>query len=138
MHSSAIAIVQQTYAEASADQETAAALFYNRLFELDPTLRALFMHDIEQQGAKLILTLRLAVKGLNTPETIRPMVTELGKRHVSYGVKPDHYAIVGQALLWMLQQRLGEAYTDEVENAWQQAYALLRDMMTQSDGEPTP
>jgi len=90
-----IALVQRTFADVVPIADTAAALFYERLFTLDPDLRFLFHSDMQEQGRKLMAVLQLAVAGLSRLETLLPMVQQLGVRHRSYGVKDDHYATVG-------------------------------------------
>ena len=124
-----IALVQRTFADVLPLADTAAALFYERLFMLDPALRVLFHSDMQEQGRKLMTVLRLAVAGLSRLEALLPMVQQLGVRHRSYGVKDAHYATVGAALLWTLQQGLGERFTPEVQAAWTSAYTLLADTM---------
>jgi len=124
-----IALVQRTFADVEPIADTAAALFYERLFTLNPGLRFLFHSDMQEQGRKLMAVLQLAVAGLSRLETLLPMVQQLGVRHRSYGVKDDHYATVGTALLWTLQQGLGERFTPEVQAAWTSAYTLLADTM---------
>jgi nitric oxide dioxygenase len=124
-----IALVQRTFADVLPLADTAAALFYERLFTLDPALRVLFHSDMQEQGRKLMTVLRLAVAGLSRLEALLPMVQQLGVRHRSYGVKDAHYATVGAALLWTLQQGLGERFTPEVQAAWTSAYTLLADTM---------
>lgn len=107
----------------------AAALFYDRLVNLDPSLRPLFKGDIEEQGIKLMSTLRLAVNGLDEPEKIVLALQHLGRSHVKYGVQDSHYAVVGQALIWTLAQGLGDQFTDEVRSAWVATYDLLSTVM---------
>ena len=124
-----IALVQRTFAGVLPLADTAAALFYERLFTLDPALRVLFHSDMQEQGRKLMTVLQLAVAGLSRLEALLPMVQQLGVRHRSYGVKDAHYATVGAALLWTLQQGLGERFTPEVQAAWTSAYTLLADTM---------
>ena len=124
-----IALVQRTFADVLPLADTAAALFYERLFTLDPALRVLFHSDMQEQGRKLMTVLQLAVAGLSRLEALLPMVQQLGVRHRSYGVKDAHYATVGAALLWTLQQGLGERFTPEVQAAWTSAYTLLADTM---------
>ena len=124
-----IALVQRTFADVLPLADTAAALFYERLFTLDPALRVLFHSDMQEQGRKLMAVLQLAVAGLSRLEALLPMVQQLSVRHRSYGVKDDHYATVGTALLWTLQQGLGERFTPEVQAAWTSAYTLLADTM---------
>jgi len=117
--------------------ETAASLFYARLFELDPSLRPMFKSDLKTQGEKLMSTLKLVVVGLDNPEKIIPAVQSLGKRHASYGVQPQHYETVGAALLWTLEKGLGEAFTPEVEDAWKNAITLLSGLMLEAASEPS-
>jgi len=105
--------------------EQAAEIFYNRLFELDPSLRQLFKSDMKDQGRKLMAMLKVAVSSLDKIDQLVPVVEKLGKGHVNYGVKPEHYDTVGEALLWTLEQGLGEAYTSEVEDAWGAVYTTL-------------
>jgi hemoglobin-like flavoprotein len=111
-------------------------MFYQRLFELDPSLRPLFTSDLRSQGAKLMATLALAVNGLSRPESIVPAVQSLGRRHVGYGVQPAHYQIVGQALLDTLATALGDQYTVDVADAWTAAYSLLAGVMQEAAASP--
>lgn len=120
-----MALVQDSWKEVLPIADTAAALFYGRLFALDPELKPLFRGDMKQQGRKLMAMMSVAVHGLGQPETIVPAVQDLGRRHAGYGVKDRHYASVGAALLWTLGQALGETFTPNVENAWSAAYGLL-------------
>lgn len=124
-----IEIVQRTFALAAPMAEEIADRFYQRLFELDPSLRPLFTHSMKQQGEKLMTVLAFAVRGLSQPEQIIPAVQRLGERHVHYGVQASHYATVGSALLWTLGEVFGPAFTAEVEGAWAAAYQLLAGVM---------
>ncbi len=124
-----IALVQQSFAHVLPIADTAAALFYTRLFELDPSLRTLFTGDMAEQGRKLMTMLSVAVKGLGRLEELVPAVQKLGARHVAYGVQDEHYATVGAALLWTLDQGLGARFTLEIRAAWAHAYTLLADTM---------
>ena len=94
-----IKLVQTSFASVRSIADTAAALFYGRLFELDPSLRRLFHGNMSVQGRKLMAMLEYIVAGLHRPETIMPAVQELGRRHADYGVQEAHYATVGTALL---------------------------------------
>lgn len=109
--------------------ETAAELFYGKLFELDPSVKALFKGDMKEQGAKLMKMINTAVNGLDKLEEIVPAVQQLGVRHVAYGVKDEHYETVGAALLWTLETGLGDAFTEEVKDAWATVYGVLADTM---------
>lgn len=123
-------LVQESWAQVTPIADTAATLFYNRLFELDPTLQRLFAAtDMHKQGTLLMQTLSFTVKGLDAPEQLLPAVEQLGQRHVRYGVQESHYDTVGSALLWTLEQGLGEAFTPTVREAWTEAYSLLSTVM---------
>jgi hemoglobin-like flavoprotein len=129
-------LVQSTFAQVAPIAETAAALFYNRLFELDPALRPLFSGDMQEQGRKLMQTLAVAVAGLDDLELLVPAVRALGKRHVGYGVRDEHYITVADALLWTLATGLGDAFTPEVRDAWATVYWILADTMKDGAAEP--
>jgi hemoglobin-like flavoprotein len=108
---------------------TAATLFYDRLFELDPSLRALFTSDLDGQKKKLLQTLGVAVTGLTDLPALVPIARALGKRHVGYGVKPEHYGTVGTALLWTLRKGLGGGFDAAHEAAWTKVYEILSKTM---------
>lgn len=135
MEASKITAVQDTFAMVEPIADKAAELFYGRLFELDPALKPLFKGDMTEQGAKLMKMIGIAVRGLTDLDSIVPAVKNLGARHVGYGVKEAHYATVGSALLWTLEQGLGDAFTDEVKGAWTDVYTLLADVMIAAQKE---
>ena len=110
----------------------AAELFYGRLFELDPSVKSLFRGKLDFQGDKLMTTLNVVVNSLDDLSGIETMLQEMGKRHIIYGVDVAHYETVGAALLWVLQQGLGEYYTEEVEEAWAIAYGLIATTMIEA------
>jgi hemoglobin-like flavoprotein len=125
-----IKLVQESFREVVPIKEAAAALFYEKLFALDGSLKALFREtDVRKQGAKLMAALGFVVHGLSRAETILPTVQDLARRHVGYGVEERHYATVGQALIETLEAGLGEAFTQEVRAAWTAAYGLLAGVM---------
>jgi hemoglobin-like flavoprotein len=124
-----VALVQESFELVAPIAETAAELFYNRLFELDPSVKPLFKGDMTEQGKKLMAMIATAVKGLNNPEKLIPAVEQLGRNHVGYGVVPEHYDTVGAALIWTLEQGLGDAFTPEVKDAWIAVYTLLASVM---------
>ncbi|HET7535039.1 MAG TPA: globin family protein [Candidatus Didemnitutus sp.] len=110
-----------------ADQ--AAALFYARLFELDPALRGLFHGDMVEQGKKLLQAIGFAVSSLDRLDTIIPGVRQLGLRHAGYNVREEHYETVGAAFLWTLEKGLGPAFTPSTRAAWAKVYWLLAETM---------
>ena len=122
-------LVQSTFADVAPIADTAAKLFYSKLFELDPELKSLFKGDMEEQGRKLMKIIGTAVNGLDKLDEIVPVVEDLGKRHVAYGVEDKDYDTVGSALLWTLQQGLDSKFTPDVEEAWTVVYTLLADTM---------
>ena len=93
-------------------------MFYERLFQSDPALRRLFRGNMEEQGARLMRMIAVAVRGLNDPGRLLPAVRQLGVRHATYGVQPEHYETVGAALLWTLERGLGPRFTPEVSEDW--------------------
>ena len=130
-----IYLVQDSWELVKPISDQAAELFYAKLFELDPSLKPLFQGDMKEQGRKLMSTLNLAVTSLSTLETILPAVQDLGRRHVSYGVPDESYATVGEALLWTLEQGLGDAFTDKVKDAWVETYTTLSTVMLDASKE---
>ncbi len=124
-----IQIIQTTWAQVVPIADTAAGLFYGKLFELDPAVKPMFKGDMAEQGRKLMQTLGLVVNSLTTLDQILPAVQELAKRHVDYGVEAKHYDTVGAALLWTLGQGLGPAFTPEAETAWTEAYGTVAKVM---------
>jgi hemoglobin-like flavoprotein len=105
--------------------DEAAELFYARLFELDPTLRALFHAEPAVQRRKLMDSLTFIVTRADKPNELVPMLAALGERHVRYGVRIEHYATVGEALLWTLDEGLGALRTTEARDAWLATYEFV-------------
>lgn len=120
-----VQLVRSSFAKLAPIKDQAAALFYRRLFELDPSLRPLFKGDMAVQGTKLMVTLGAVVASLDQLPRIMPMVRQLGRQHAACGVRPDHYATVGEALIWTLQQAQGAEFTTAMRRAWTDAYSLL-------------
>jgi len=124
-----ITLVQASFAKVVPISEQAAAIFYARLFELAPEVRALFKGDMAEQGRKLMAMLRTVVSVLDKPEVLVPAAQRLAERHVGYGARPAHYAVVGAALIDTLATGLGDDFTQEVRNAWETAYGTLSQVM---------
>lgn len=122
-------LIETSWKAVAPIQAEAARLFYGRLFELNPALRDLFRGDMEEQGRKLMQMLSVAVANIRRPEQILESVQALGRRHAGYGVEAQHYATVGQALLWTLDKGLGPAFTDETRAAWTNLYSLVSRVM---------
>ena len=122
-----IALVEQSFDQVKPIAPRAAVMFYERLFELDPSLRPLFRGDLARQGQMLMAMIAGAVNGLRNIPQLTPVLRQLGARHVAYGVEDAHYATVGKALLWTLEQGLGDAFTI--------AYGLLAGTMQEGARE---
>ena len=120
-----VAIVQGTWAKVVPIAEMAATIFYDRLFETAPEVRALFPDDLTEQKKKLMQMIGTAVGRAHHLEQVIPALQELGRRHLRYGAEPEHYAVVGESLLWTLGRGLGHEFTPEVRDAWAKVYGLL-------------
>ena len=125
-------LVQESFASLAPIAEDAVALFYRRLFEIDPELRRMFPADMAAQHRKLAQMLTAAVKGLDHLDRLVPVVQDLGRRHVGYGVTDAHYDTVGSALLWTLEKGLGSAFTPDMKDAWATVYGLLATVMREA------
>ncbi|MFY0650854.1 MAG: hemin receptor [Cyclobacteriaceae bacterium] len=128
-------LIRNTFVHIAAIKEEAAKIFYAKLFVLDPSLKILFKGDMQQQGTKLMVMLAAAVKGLDDLDGLIPVVQDLGRRHVVYGVIDEHYDTVGSALLSTLEAGLGDMWTEEVEEAWTTIYTVLTKMMKEASRE---
>lgn len=123
-------LIADSWTQVAPIADQAATIFYTRLFELDPSLRRLFAHtDMAAQRKNLVQTLTVVVRSIDRLDTIVPAVEALGRRHVAYGVRPQHFTTVGQALLDTLAVGLGEAFTPECRRAWAMAYGILSGIM---------
>jgi hemoglobin-like flavoprotein len=117
-------IVQSTFAQV-ADADRLASRFYDRLFAIDSSTRAMFRGDLAEQRVKLMQTLAVVVRSLDDLAAIVPAIEHLGRRHVAYGVTPAHWNSVGAALLWALEDTFGASFTAEVRDAWATAYGVI-------------
>ncbi|MBR0795845.1 hemin receptor [Bradyrhizobium jicamae] len=124
-----VKLVQESFAKVAPISEQAAVIFYDRLFEVAPAVKAMFPADMSEQRRKLMATLAVVVNGLSNLPSILPAASALAKRHVDYGARPEHYPVVGGALLWTLETGLGDAWTPDVAAAWTAAYGTLSGYM---------
>lgn len=129
MTTAEIILIRDSFRKVAPIADQAASLFYARLFELDPSLRALFRGDMADQGKKLMQMIGLAVGGLERLDELVPMVRQLGLRHAGYRVRDAHYETVGEALLWTLERGLGADFTPATKHAWAKVYGLLAETM---------
>jgi hemoglobin-like flavoprotein len=132
-----VELVQTSFAKVVPIADKAAVLFYDRLFEMAPQVKRLFPADMAEQRRKLMSTLAIVVSGLSDPPSILPAASALATRHVAYGARAEHYPLVGQALLWTLEQGLGKDWTADVAEAWTAAFTMLSSfMINQAYGRP--
>ena len=129
------ALISDSFNAVRPNADQAAALFYERLFTLDPALRPLFQGDMRHQRKKLMDMLTVAVESLDRLDNLVPVLWQLGKRHGGYGVQDSHYDTVGAALLWALEQELGPAFTPAHKQAWADVYGLIAATMKQAAAE---
>jgi hemoglobin-like flavoprotein len=129
-------LIRESWAQVAPIADAAATIFYDRLFELDPSLRRLFARtDMAGQRRNLMQTLAVVVASIDRLESIVPAVEALGRRHAGYGVEAAHFETVGQALLDTLAVGLGEDFTAEVRDAWATAYGILAGVMQSAAAE---
>lgn len=129
MNSSTIALVKESHGWVIPISEPAADIFYQRLFEMAPEVKPLFKGDLKEQGRKLMATISVVVNSLDRLEQVLPAVKDLAVRHVGYGVRNEHYDVVGAALIWALTTGLGERFTEAHKAAWTETYAALAGVM---------
>lgn len=122
-------LVQESFAKVEPIADTAAEIFYAKLFEYDPKLKSLFKHDMKSQGRKLMTTLKVAVKGLDDLNSLVPVLEKIAVQHIDYGVKAEDYTPVGNALLYALKTGLGEEWTPELRQAWVDTYRIMANVM---------
>lgn len=133
MDAQSIELVRASFPKVAAIAPQAARLFYGRLFDLDPSVERLFNPSrMKSQGTKLMTALAFVVAHLDRPGKLLPVASDMALRHVGYGVRREHYIPVGEALLWTLEQGLGEAFTPELRAAWAEAYVMLASVMTEA------
>jgi hemoglobin-like flavoprotein len=125
-------LVRDSFAKVAPIAPAAASMFYARLFVLDPSLRPLFKGDMAEQGRKLMTMIGTAIANLHRLDSIVPAVRDLGRRHCGYGVQPAHYNTVATALLWTLEQGLGDEFTPATRDAWVECYTVLARTMQEA------
>jgi nitric oxide dioxygenase len=124
-----IELVQSSFQQVLPIADVAGEMFYGRIFELAPETRALFDDDIRPQAKRTMAAVKVAVDGLDRLEKVAPFLIKLGARHVRYGVRPEHFDLVGEALLWTLEQGLGEAFMSDVREAWVEVWSIVAGAM---------
>ncbi|ATY32559.1 globin family protein [Sphingomonas psychrotolerans] len=125
MNPETIVLVQKSFKVVASIADEVGPMFYARLFDVRPELRPLFADNIEPQARKLVQMLAMVVNGLHRLDALMPAIEDLARRHIDYGVVAEHYPAVGDALIWTLEQGLGDAFTPPVRRAWVTTYAAL-------------
>lgn len=125
-------LIRETYVYIARREYSTGEMFYERLFEIAPELRPLFPGEMKEMRLRFIQTIGGVVAGLETRAAIAPGIVQLGKRHVGYGVQPEHYAVFGAAFIWAIGQALGNRFTPEAQEAWQVLYEQLAGIITRS------
>ena len=129
-------IVRTTWAKVLPIADQAAELFYGRLFEIAPEVEPLFASsNMGEQKSKLLTALNLTVQNAHNTGVLVPLLEDLGRRHVDYGVEDEHYEAVGAALIWTLEQGLGADFTEEARAAWTAVYGLVSETMIRAANE---
>jgi nitric oxide dioxygenase len=124
-----IQLVQSSFEQVLPIAEVAGEMLYERIFVLAPDSRALFAADIRPQAKRLMAAVKVAVEGLDRLDEVVPYLVKLGARHFGYGVRAEHFQVGGEALLWTLEQGLGDALTPEVREAWAAAWDAIAGAM---------
>jgi nitric oxide dioxygenase len=133
-----ILAVKTSWSYVLPDAAEAGALFYRNLFQLDPSLRLLFKHDIDVQATKLTDMVTYIIAKLQRMNDIEPVITALATRHVRYGTRPEHYKTVGQALLATLETMLQDRWNEETREAWTEVYSMIAGTMSKAENEMAP
>lgn len=136
MNPTQISLVRASFARIGTDGETVASVFYARLFDIDPSTKPLFPADLKGQRVKLMSVLKMVVASLDRLGPLIPVIEGLARRHVEYGVSERQYPSVGSALIWTLDQVLGNEFTPATRAAWVEAYGILSTTMIAAAREP--
>ena len=130
-HEDDVVYVRQTWALVAPDLQGAGDLFYATLFAMEPSLKTgvFGKSDMKVQPLRLMQMVDGAIKLLDQPDVLIPTLLKLGERHIYYNVKPEHYPVVGKALIATLQKALGAKMTPEVTTAWLHIYGIIQDTM---------
>lgn len=130
MNSDQIEVIRGTWSTLAGRAELLTTAFYDRLFQIDSGAAALFAHvDMAAQRKKLAQSLAVVVHALDDPDSLLPAISALGKRHSHYGVEPHHFDSVGEALLTAIGTTMGSDYTQQIHDAWADAYTLVAAVM---------
>lgn len=127
--------LQESFGKVLPIKDTAAELFYNRLFELAPGVRSMFPEDMSDQGNKLMMSLHKIVSSLKSEKELVDYLVRLGQAHNGYGAEAAHYPVVGEALLWTLEQGLGDDWNSELKGLWADAFGVVSNAMIEAQAK---
>lgn len=130
-----VKLIQLSFIQVMQQKAEVGETFYRRLFEIAPQTRAMFKADIKVQAQKLMDMLALAIGSLRNPSALNGLLHSLGTSHAKYGVREEHYAKVGEALLWTLEHKLGDDCTPPVRAAWAELYGAVAAAMQNASRE---
>ena len=122
-------LIRESFQDVAKLGDAAGAAFYDRLFEVAPEVRPMFPATMASQSAKLTMALKAVVDNISDWPALTGVLETLARRHVEYGVRPEHYPVVGRVLLETLAAALGERFTNETRYAWAAAYGSISDTM---------
>lgn len=131
-----IQLVKETWSYVIVKFDEAGELFYSRLFEVAPGVRHMFKGEMKEQARKLMNMVTYVIAKLDKLDTIVDEIKGLAQRHNKYGAMPEHYAVVGECLIYTLKTGLGSRWNDEVEGAWLAVCGVLSDAMIEGQKSP--
>lgn len=126
---STIDLVRISFAQASSSSDDFILGFYRNLFEAAPEIRPLFPDDLADQAKSLRKKLTLSVSKLDKFDQLVVPLQDLGADHVAYGVRPEHYPIVAEALIETLATALGTNWTEDHRKAWHLVLMTIAEIM---------
>jgi hemoglobin-like flavoprotein len=129
MNADELSLIRATFARLKRNKTNFGRLFYDRLFAIAPDARPLFKGNLDAQVHKLMDSLAIIIGSADNGPTLASILQNLAVRHVTYGVRSKHYDKLGEALLWTLQQELGDDFTPKVRDAWASLYVSVATAM---------
>lgn len=124
-----IALLRESFHRLRLAEQAASDRFYERLFEIAPELRPMFRTDMAEQGMRFMSTLGVILDHLDRPEALERYLDDLARGHAAYGVRPEHFQPMGQALIDTMRETLGDAFPRGADTAWKTAYDELAQEM---------
>lgn len=137
--STMVRLVRESFAVVEPRAEEVAQFFYGMLFSIEPSAREMFPANMQVQRSRLLRALVHVVQMVDRPDDLVPFLQQLGRDHRKFGVVSTHYEAVGMALISSVKKFAGDAWTDEVERAWAEAYTIMaRSMLDAAAADEGP